>query len=191
MKENIVLRPACIADASQIARLIMTAMTDECCLFFCGGKGDINDFYRLMCSLVEREDTQYSYLNTICAEDTATGKVCGISTSYDGGKLNELRKPFFDRAMQAWGIDHSGIGDETQPGELYLDSLAVVSEYRGNGIASALLRATKEKAVKMNLPLGLLVDCGNPKAEALYTKIGFRYVDKNSWGGHDMKHLQW
>ena len=78
----------------------------------------------------------------------------------------------------------------TQAGELYLDSLAVLPDYRRQGIARRLLKATKEKALRMGLPcVGLLVDKGNPAGEALYVSVGFRYVNDNSWGGHAMKHL--
>lgn len=190
MNENIILRPARVADASQVARMIMMAMNDECCQYFCGPDHTLNDFHHLMTKLVERTDTQYSYLNTICAEDTVTGTVCGVCVTYDGGKLALLRQPFWDAALVEWGMDHSNMTDETQPGELYLDSLAVLPDYRGRGIAKALIRAAKEKASGMGLPLGLLVDCGNPKAEELYTSIGFQHVSDNMWGGHKMKHLQ-
>lgn len=80
--------------------------------------------------------------------------------------------------------------DETQAGELYLDSLAVLPEYRHQGIAHHLIKATKQKADEIGLPcLGLLVDKGNPVGESLYTSIGFRYVNDNQFGGHPMKHL--
>ena len=81
--------------------------------------------------------------------------------------------------------------DETQAGELYLDSLAVLPEYRRQGIALRLLLATREKAEKLGLPcVGLLVDKGNPAGEALYASAGFRYANDSQWGGHSMKHLQ-
>lgn len=185
------LREARMEDAPCIARLIMMAMTDECCLFFCGENHSLDDFLRVMTALVARTGTQYSYPNTICAEDVLTGQVCGISTSYDGSLLHVLRRPFWDAARAEWGIDHSSMADETQPGELYLDSLAVLPHYRGRGIAKELLHATKEKAVRMGLPLGLLVDCANAKAETLYTSVGFRHIGNNMWGGHAMHHLQW
>ena len=80
--------------------------------------------------------------------------------------------------------------DETQAGELYLDSLAVLPEYRRQGIANRLLIATKERATRMGLPcVGLLVDKDNPVGEALYSSVGFRYVNDNHWGGHPMKHF--
>jgi len=40
-------------------------------------------------------------------------------------------------------------------------------------------------------PVGLLVDQGNPKAEKLYQRLGFRYVGDAEWGGHAMRHLQY
>ena len=67
-------------------------------------------------------------------------KMVGISVSYDGGHLHELRKAFIEAAKKYIGKDHSNINDETQAGELYLDSLAVLPEYRRQGIARKLLR---------------------------------------------------
>lgn len=88
------------------------------------------------------------------------------------------------------GLTGTGIDDETQSGELYLDSLAVLLDYRRQGIARKLVSATKKKAEKMHLPcVGLLVDKDNPEGEAFYTSIGFRYIGDNQWGGHPMKHL--
>ena len=186
--ENISIRGARPDEAARIADLIIMAMTEECCLHFCGPGHDIRDFRRVMTSLVSRSDTQYSYNNTLVA--TIEDNIVGICVSYDGALLHLLRQPFIDAAQQEWGMDHSSIPDETQAGELYIDSLAVDPDYRGRGIASLLLRATIDKSRTLGLPsTGLLVDVGNPKAEALYNKVGFQYAGTNSWGGHGMKHL--
>ena len=182
------IREAIKGQASEIANLIMLAMTDDCCLYFCGDGYGLEDFRKMMTMLVEREDSQYSYRNALVAMDG--NKVIGISVSYDGSKLHELRRAFIEAAKEQIGKDHSGIDDETQAGELYLDSLAVLPEYRRRGIARQLLLATKEKANQYGLPcVGLLVDKGNPIGEALYTSVGFRYVGDSQWGGHSMKHL--
>ena len=174
--------------SAEIARLIMIAMTDDCCLHFCGVGHGLDDFRRMMTILVEREDSQYSYRNTLVAMDD--DKVVGIAVSYDGGRLHELRQAFIQAAKEQIGKDHSGMDDETQAGELYLDSLAVLPENRRRGIAQRLLRATKGRADQLGLPcVGLLVDKGNPAGEALYTSVGFRYVNDSQWGGHPMKHL--
>lgn len=176
-------------NAPEIARLIMMAMSEECCRHFYGENHTADDFHALITSLCERTDTQYSYANTICA--IVEGKIVGISVSYDGGRLHELRSPFVKEVLKRFGRDFSDMPDETQTGELYLDSLAVLPHYRGRGIATALLKATAKRADEMGVgPVGLLVDKGNPKAEQLYTSVGFHYVDDNLWGDHEMKHLQ-
>ena len=206
------IREATKSQAAEIACLIMTAMTDDCCLYFCGEGYGLEDlasgracshsaeqaslrrsrllaaFRKMMTMLVEREDSQYSYRNTLVAMDA--DRVVGISVSYDGGLLHELRRTFIEAAKEHLGKDHTGMDDETQAGELYLDSLAVLSEYRRQGIARRLLLATKERANRMGLPcVGLLVDKDNPVGEALYASVGFRYVGDNRWGGHPMKHM--
>ncbi len=187
--ETITIRQASPEEAPTVARLIMTAMTDECCLYFCGKGHDIGDFHRVMTRLVEREDTQYSYANTLCAVDSQDN-IMGICTSYDGAKLHQLRQTFLAAAKEEWGMDHSNIPDETEAGELYIDSLAVDPAHRGKGIATLLLKATIDKAAALGIPrTGLLVDTGNPKAEALYLRVGFKPIGTNSWGGHPMRHL--
>lgn len=188
MNDMVEIVKATKEQAPDIARLIMMAMTDDCCLHFCGEGYGLEDFHRMMTRLVEREDSQYSYRNTYVALDD--DRMVGIAVSYDGGRLHELRRPFLTLALEYIGKDHSGMDDETQAGELYLDSLAVLPEYRRQGIASRLIRATKERADRMGLPcVGLLVDKGNPSGEALYASVGFRYVNDSHWGGHEMKHL--
>ncbi|MDE6012137.1 MAG: GNAT family N-acetyltransferase [Prevotella sp.] len=182
------IRKATKEQVADIARLIMMAMTDECCLNFCGEGRGLEDFRKMMTLLVERVDSQYSYKNTYVALDGQ--KVVGISVSYDGARLHELRCPFLDLAKIYIGRDHSGMDAETQAGELYLDSLAVLPEYRRQGIAQRLIEVTKQRADEMGLPcVGLLVDDGNPVGKALYAAVGFRYVGDSHWGGHAMEHL--
>ena len=174
--------------APEIARLIMMAMTDDCCLHFCGEGYGLEDFRKMMTRLVERDDSQYSYTNTLVACDG--DKIVGISVSYDGGKLHALRRAFLEMSKECIGKDNSDMDDETQAGELYLDSLAVLPEYRRQGIAKRLIMATKERADELNLPcVGLLVDKDNPAGKALYESAGFRYSNDSQWGGHEMSHL--
>jgi DNA-3-methyladenine glycosylase I len=182
------IREATKHQAAEITRLIMMAMTDDCCQYFCGEGYGLADFRKMMTMLVEAEDSQYSYRNTLVAVDG--NKVVGISVSYDGAHLHKLRRAFIQAAKAYIGKDHSGMDDETEAGELYLDSLAVLPEYRRQGIARSLVSATKKKADALHLPcVGLLVDRDNPTGEAFYASVGFRYVGDNQWGGHPMKHL--
>ena len=176
--------------ASHIASLIMEAMNTECCQNFAGPRHTLADFHQLMERLVKMEDSQYSYRNVLMAM-TADGVVAGILVAYDGAQLKTLRKRFVDEALDTFGIDYSGMDAETQEGEYYLDSLAVSSSYRGKGIAKLLLNAAIQRGKELGIPkVGLLVDKGNPRAESLYTRMGFQFVNYATWGGHVMKHLQ-
>lgn len=181
------IRPACPADAPMLARFITTAMSPECCAYFYGSH-TAGEFEDCIAGLCKRDDTQYSYLNALVAEEN--GKVIGAAVAYDGGRLHQLRKPFIDAVKQKFGQDFSNMPDETGAGELYLDSFAVLPAFRRRGIGAALLQATAQRAQSLNLPLGLLVDVGNPGARRLYIRQGFQHVGTAKWGGHDMEHLQ-
>ena len=98
--------------APVIANLIMMAMTDECCLNLAGEGRTVADFARLMNQLTAADNTQYSYRNTLLAV-TDEGEVAGAIVSYDGAKLHELREAFIEGARREFGVDHSGMDDET------------------------------------------------------------------------------
>ncbi len=177
--------------ANRIARLIMQAMNYDCCRYFMGQCHSLEEFERTIAMLVQSDVSQYSYLNTLVVLDDC-GDVCGICVSYDGGMLHELRKAFVSAMKEGFGRDFGGMNDETEAGELYVDSLAVREDCRGRGIATALLNAVIDKGRAMKMPaVGLLVDQGNPKAERLYNRVGFQYVGDSAWGGHPMRHLQY
>ncbi len=179
------------SQARETARLIMQAMNYDCCLHFIGKGYTLGDFEEIMTSLVRSDSSQYSYLNTLTAVNDRQ-ELCGICVCYDGSRLHFLRKAFIKAIKDRCGRDLSGIADETSAGELYIDSLAVKEDKRGKGIASMLLNAAINKAKAMQLPAaGLLVDKGNPSAERLYTRLGFRHINDTAWGGHPMKHLQY
>jgi len=189
-KKSYFIQYAGISQASEIASMIMTAMSKECCLWLAGPKHTLGDLHQLLASLVERDDTQYSYLNTLVAIDG--NELKGICTSYDGARLRELRQPFIDGAKEALDMDHSKLDEETQAGELYLDSLCVKPSYRRQGIASSLIKASIKRARELKLPsVGLLVDFANPNAEKLYRSLGFQLADERMWCGHRMKHLSY
>lgn len=176
--------------SESIARLIMEAMDLDCCQYFAGPEHTLDDFRALLCELIEMEDAQYSYRNTLVA--LADGDVAGICVCYNGGELHRLHEAFFSACERRLGMNHRGMDDETGPGELYVDSLAVAHGHRRQGIATALLHQARLKAKALGLKqVGVLVDQGNWSAQTFYEKIGFRMVAHAAWGGHPMLHLQW
>lgn len=179
---QIIIREAVKEDAPLIAQAVAMAIGEESAGYY-GGE----DYDTVFTEIAAREDTQYSYLNAHVAE--MDGIPVGIAVSYDGGRLPDLRHHTLTHIQEATGKSHL-IPDETGAGELYLDSLFVLPEYRGRGIGTRLLEAVISKAHELELPgLGLLVDHDNPSAERLYTAVGFERQDEKEFLGHPMHHL--
>ena len=170
-------------EASQIAELFMLAWPVEEIL----ESNDITyeQLHESMTEVAASEQTIYSYENTYVAE--VDGKVIGAMCAYDGANYQRLKQPIVD----VLGPD-SGFAQlkETEAGEFYLDSVGVLEEYRGRGIASKLFAAQIDRARSLgNKVAGLIVDVDKPKAETLYTRLGFRHLDNKDFFGHPMKHM--
>lgn len=182
--------PARQSDAKFIGAAVVEAIGSEIANGLAGENHSVADVIDLFAYLAAREDTQYSYLNTLVAVDD-DGKVVGACVAYDGGRLHELRRPFFKAVTERLGIDLDNVEDECGPDEFYLDTLAVLPEYRGRGIASDLLRASIDRAAACGKPAGLLVDKINPLARRLYERVGFRKVGERPFVHVLMDHMQY
>ena len=69
----------------------------------------------------------------------------------------------------------------TTPDELYVDGVAVADDMRGNGIGSRLFELLEKKATKNNIrKISLEVIDSNPRARALYERLGFVITKKQS-----------
>lgn len=183
MKTDIItIRKATRNDSDLISNAVAMALGEESSLYYCG-----EDYLGVFKQIAEMEISQYSFQNTIIAE--VDGSPVGAVVSYDGGRLSELRCPTLSAILAATGKQHE-IPDETEVGELYLDSLCVLPEFRGQGIGKRLIQAVKERAKEIGLPIvGLLVDFENPKAEKLYSSLGFVRAGIKDFLGHPMYHM--
>lgn len=176
-------------DAPLIGEAIVAAVGENVVRAFAGAKY-ADDVKTLFARLAAREDTQYSYLNTLKAVNE-DGNVMGVIVGYDGAELHRLRKPFIEEAEALLDRDLKGnIGEECLPDEFYLDSMAVFPEFRRQGVARALMCAMIECASRNNKPLGLLCSKHNDKARKLYESLGFRQVGETFFGGELMDHMQ-
>ena len=180
---NTIIRQAFKEEASQIAELFMLAWPLEEILESNGIT--YQQLHESMTDVAASEQTIYSYENTYVAE--VGGKIVGAMCAYDGADYQRLKQPIVD----ILGSD-SGFAQlkETEEGEFYLDSVGVLEEYRGRGIASKLFTAQIDRARSLgHKAAGLIVDVDKPKAEALYTRLGFRHIDNKDFFGHPMKHM--
>ncbi|MDE7396413.1 MAG: GNAT family N-acetyltransferase [Muribaculum sp.] len=182
---HVTIRQATTNDAAAIGRAIVMAVGEE----IISTLGAPKAVEQMFADLAARSDTQYSWRNTIVAvaED---GAVAGVAVAYDGALLDTLRRPFFAEMTSRFNKDMSDVSDETDASEMYLDTLAVMPDYRRRGIARQLIDATASRAAAIGKPLGLLVDKDNDKARQLYTSAGFVYVGERPFAYTLMDHLQ-
>lgn len=193
---KISIRKARPDDAMLIARVVAMAIGYEGAREYAG-----DEVIKCLSEVAGREDTQYSYRNALIAELTEDGdgnnnpgggkaaKAVGAVVGYDGRSLERLREGSLS-VIRKYHPDIKITDDETDASEYYLDSLGVLPEYRGHGIARRLIAAIEERARESGQRrLGLLVDFDNADAERLYRSLGFQDAGTRPFFGHEMKHL--
>lgn len=187
------IRDAEPSDAPMIADAILEAVGPQI-VSAMSPDGSREPVFSVFERLAKRDDSQYSYHNARIAVMT-DGTPAGVCISYDGALIYELRKSFFEEARKhlGWNLnkrEEDEFPGETGPEEFYLDSLATLPQYRGKGVAKALIKDAKEKADKAGKPLGLLVSDHNPKARSLYESLGFVEVGRRPFAGEVMTNLR-
>lgn len=128
-----------------------------------------------MKKVVALDDTLYSHRHAM-VQHNAEGQPVGLCLAYDGADYRAMRErtfAFFPDSSADLDLTH--MEDEAGAGEWYIDSLAVLPEYRRQGIARHLLKAQIKKGQDLGLTPTLLVDPDNPSALRLYESVGFRY----------------
>ena len=180
---NVIIRQARKEEASQIAELFMLAWPVDEILESNGLTCE--QLHESIALIAASEETIYSYENTLVAD--IDGKVVGAMCAYDGADYQKLKQPIVDALGADCGFAKM---KETEAGEFYLDSVGVLPEYRGRGIASRIIEAQCKRAEALGHNVaGLIVDTYKPHVEALYSRLGFKYVDDKDFFGHTMKHM--
>lgn len=161
---RITTRKATAADARFIAENVLRALhieeTDERHIEHLAG-------------ISSREDTLYSWRNATIA--LCDGVPAGLMVAYDGARYRQMRDITFPMIRMYVGDDYYKMDEEACAGEYYLDSLAVLPEYRRRGVASALIQEMFRQRDEAGIPLATIaVDPDNYTAYRLYTRNGFR-----------------
>ena len=161
---KITLRQATVADARFIAENVLRALHID----------ETDDMHiNHLADICRREDTLYSWRNATIA--LCDGVPAGLMVAYDGARYRQMRDVTFPLIRMYVGDNYYNMDDEACAGEYYLDSLAVLPEYRRRGIASALIHEMFRQRDESGIPLATIaVDPENKTAYTLYTKNGFR-----------------
>ena len=169
------LRDATSEDAPFIARVVLAGidMLDIDAVLPDGQRA----IYEHLMDICRMDDTLYSYLNTRIAE--VDGNRVGALVAYDGARYAALRAKTFGLVQQTSGMDLSRNAMETSPGEFYLDSMAVLSDFRGLGLGKMLMRDRMEYAMRNGFQkVTLLVDKDKPRLQHYYESLGFVFGEE-------------
>ena len=175
MINDLVIRDAVVTDAPFIARVVLAGI-DMLDL------GDVipteqQPIFEHVVALCRMDDTLYSFRNTSIAE--VQGTVVGALVAYDGARYAALRAKTFGLVQQTSGMDLNQNAMETGPGEFYLDSMAVLSDFRGAGIGKMLMRNRMDYALDNGFQkITLLVDKDKPRLQEYYESVGFVFSEE-------------
>ncbi len=169
------LRDATSEDAPFIARVVLAGidMLDIDAVL----PDEQRAIYEHLMDICRMDDTLYSYLNTRIAE--VDGNRVGALVAYDGARYAALRAKTFGLVQQTSGMDLSRNAMETSPGEFYLDSMAVLSDFRGLGIGKMLISDRMDYALRNGFQkVTLLVDKDKPRLQHYYESLGFVFGEE-------------
>ncbi|MFD1432248.1 GNAT family N-acetyltransferase [Lacticaseibacillus yichunensis] len=149
------------------------------------------DLYPVFEQAFLMKDYRYGYPQTH-VHVNAAGAIDGILVGYP-----HVKEAHIDDAFQPL-LPKVGLPEdkelfpdtETYAGEWYIDTLAVAENTQGHGVGTALLQGIEPLlAAQGQRCLSLNVDQTNPRAEKLYTKMGYHKTGELMIGSHRYNHM--
>ncbi len=183
MLNTTTVRPATSADVEAATCLIYLTMGRLADFLF--GSDKPSRAQSVLAELFVREANRFSYQFVHVAE--MSGRVVGLLLAYSGREIESLRFPmarqlfvvcglpgmlrFLRRALPLMGVK------EAEAEEYFINSLAVLPSFQGQGIGTHLLSWGESKARTLGLgKCSLIVEIGNKQASSLYEHLGYRIV---------------
>ena len=131
-----------------------------------------------------RDPDHHSYRDTIVAEFEQ--KVIGMALFYHSRHhaISEEMKAF----IPAERLEHlKHILTERVENSLYIDTLCVDENFRGNGVGGELISLTQQKALEQGFKsLSLIALADNTNAHRLYYRCGFEIVSHVEMEAHEL-----
>lgn len=167
-----IIRKATAKDVDYVAKTVLTALDM-----------DLSELEWVKRSCADPK-SMYSWNKALIAEED--GNPIGCIISYRGDAYLPIREYTWSRLWE--GIDPEIIRKsaiETYPGEYYLDSLVIESEFRGNGLGKKLMLAAMEHGRSLGYrKFALLVAVQKTRLKEYYASLGFREVGDVNFFGH-------
>ncbi len=175
------IRPAQIEDAPTAAELIQETME---------GYGDVmlgldkrERAVKTIAGFFKKANNRFSHRLTCLAE--VDGRTAGLLLAFPGRNTFRLVLPMSWQILSfynPWELLRLAVraplaadGEETRPDEFYVSHLAVLPEFRRQGVGRALLGHADGLARRAGLAkCSLCVDIDNPHAQQLYLSQGYQ-----------------
>ena len=133
------------------------------------------------------EKGRYSYRNFAVADHK--DRVVGVINYYNSDDVEELNQHLFE-CLQENSPETTTFEAEWEPGEFYLDSLAVDPAYRGRGVAKKLIEYAEKVGRQRGMTImSLIVLERKHKAYWLYRRLGFHMKLFKKLYGEDYKYM--
>ena len=175
MENDLLLRDATQMDAPFIARVVLAGI--EMLEIDAEVTDDHQPILTHLIDICRMDDTLYSYKHTRIAE--MDNKTVGALIGYDGARYAAMRAKTFGLVQQISGLDLSKNALETGKGEFYLDSMAILPEFRGKKIGLQLMRDRMDWASQNGFEtITLLVDKDKPQLQRYYESLGFAFSEE-------------
>ncbi len=183
MSQKITIRPAIAADAQIGTNLIY--MTMSRLADFLLGSGDPQKAKAILARLFSMRQNRFSYQFADIAE--VDGQVAGLSLSYPSRIMKNLEIPMALQLLRILGLVefirfvHNALPlsliKEAVAGEQFINNVAVLPNFQGQGIGSQLLAFVEDRAKTTGFGTSsLCVDIDNEHARRLYVRLGYRVI---------------
>lgn len=171
-ESGVTISPASESDVRTVAWTVLTALDID---------AEHLDWMEKSCA---DENSMYSFNKSMIAR--IDGVPVGCVVSYSGDDYLSLREYTWPRLWEdadSESVNNSEI--EAFPGEYYLDSMAILPEYRGRNIGKILMEAAIGRGRSLGYKnFSLLVDVDKPRLQSYYESLGFSVKGEVTFMGH-------
>lgn len=171
-------------DALRCIQLLNLAMEDIA--FALSGVQDRAGSDEILAKFFTQEINRLSYQNVYVFK--SGGVIAGAICAYYGGDIKALDEPILTHLKSI--DDNAKVDKECLEDEFYIDSIAVDEKFRGQGIASNLIKFAFDLAGQRGYKkVALLVDKDKVKERKFYEKLGFRQDFLAVVNSHEYYHM--